>query len=265
MRVAIRDDDTSYFTKPEDLQNAYDFLSGNACVSLSVVPYTVPVHRDDVFPYGKNIEMGYYDIAQNTELLEYLKDQYKQGTVDILLHGYSHEYQLHDKKWIAEMKWKSSDRLKKEIPMGKDHLEKLLGIDISVFVAPNNCIDEKAISVIEDLQMNYSGIIGIGDREINLRYLSNFVRRWGFRAIRKVQYPGVMNYGKHKELNAYTVDNYERLIYEYHICKRKKTPFVIYTHYWQLNTDENAKLLLKQIYDYVVNDGAEIVPLRECF
>ena len=78
MKVAIRDDDTSYFTKPKDLQRAYDFLNEDDCVSLSVVPYTVPVHRDDVFPYGKEIGMGYYDIAENTELLEYLKKKYKQ-------------------------------------------------------------------------------------------------------------------------------------------------------------------------------------------
>ena len=57
MKVAIRDDDTSYFTKPKDLQRAYDFLNEDDCVSLSVVPYTVPVHRDDVFPYGKEIGM----------------------------------------------------------------------------------------------------------------------------------------------------------------------------------------------------------------
>ena len=76
MKVAIRDDDTSYFTKPKDLQRAYDFLNEDDCVSLSVVPYTVPVHRDDVFPYGKEIGMGYYDIAENTELLEYLKKKY---------------------------------------------------------------------------------------------------------------------------------------------------------------------------------------------
>ena len=114
MKVAIRDDDTSYFTKPKDLQRAYDFLNEDDCVSLSVVPYTVPVHRDDVFPYGKEIGMGYYDIAENTELLEYLKKKYKQGKVDILLHGYSHEYQLSENKWLAEMKWKSSSQLRKE-------------------------------------------------------------------------------------------------------------------------------------------------------
>ena len=37
MKVAIRDDDTSYFTKPKDLQRAYDFLNEDDCVSLSVV------------------------------------------------------------------------------------------------------------------------------------------------------------------------------------------------------------------------------------
>ena len=40
MKVAIRDDDTSYFTKPKDLQKAYDFLNEDDCVSFSVVPYT---------------------------------------------------------------------------------------------------------------------------------------------------------------------------------------------------------------------------------
>ena len=113
--------------------------------------------------------------------------------------------------------------------------------------------------------MNYSGIIGVRDRKVNLRYIYNFIVRWGFRIVKKVQYPGIMNYGKHKELNAYTIDNYERLIYEYHICKARKVPFVIYTHYWQLNTDEKAKKLIKQIYNYVIKDGAEIVPLSECF
>ena len=162
------------------------------------------------------------------------------------------------------MKWKSSKQMKNEIPKGKKHLESLLDMNITVFVAPNNSIDKRAISVIEDLQMDYSGIIGVMDRKINLKYIHNFIRRWGFRAIKKAQYPGVMNYGKHKELNAYTVDNYERLIYEYHICKEKNVPFVIYTHYWQLNTDERAKILIEQIYNYVIKDGAEIVPLSEC-
>lgn len=265
MKVAIRDDDISYFTKPDDLNKAYDFLNKGDCVSLSIVPYTVPVHRNDVFPYGKEIDNGYYDIAKNRELINYLIHKYEQREVDFLLHGYSHEYKLCNKSWIAEMKWKSMDQLKKEIPDGKGHIEKVLGVDISIFVAPNNSIDKRAISIIEDLGMNYSGIIGVFDRRVNFKYLINFVKRWGFRIVKKVQYPGILDYGMHKELNAYTIDDYERLIYEYKICKKRKVPFVVYTHYWQLNQDEKAKALLTKVYNYVVADGAQIVPLRECF
>ncbi len=265
MKVAIRDDDTSYFTRPEDLQCAYDFLRDGDCVSLSVVPYTVPVHRDDVFPYGEGIRMDYYDIAGNPELVKYLCAGYQSGQYDILLHGYSHEYALQENHWVAEMMWKKSNQLERELAEGKQHLEQLFNVPVSVFVAPNNSIDQKAIAVLEELGMDYSGIIGLHDRKVSMRYLINFIRRWAFRITRKIQYPGVLNYGGHKELNAYTVDHYERLVYEYQICKKKQVPFVIYTHYWQLNTDERAKTLLKKIYQYVIEDGAEIVPLSECF
>lgn len=265
MKVAIRDDDVSYFTNPQELMKAYDFLSEDDCVSLSIVPFTVPVHRGDVFPYGEGIRNDYYDIADNRELLSFIRDGSRKGRYDCLLHGYSHEYRLQGKQWIAEMKWKSKDQLKKDLTEGKQHLEMLLGIPIFVFVAPNNSIDQKAISVIEELKMDYSGIIMYHDRNINLRYIINFIKRWSFRVLKKIQYPGILNYGKHKELAAYTVDDYERLVYEYHVCKKKKVPFVIYTHYWQLNRDEKVKRLLKKIYKYAKNDGAQVVPLSQCF
>jgi len=265
MKVVIRDDDTSYFTKVEDISCAYDFLSEEDCISLSIVPYTVPMHKDDVFPYGKGIKGGYYDIADNRKLVDYLINKHRQGKFDFLLHGYTHEYMLVRNKWIAEMKWKGIEQLNKELTEGKKHLENLLGTKISVFVAPNNIIDKKAIEVIEKLRMNYSGIIGVFDRKINLKYSVNFIKRWGFRLLKKIQYPQIMDYGKHKELNAYTLDSYERLVYEYKTCKERGTPFVIYTHYWKLNEGSKEKELLKRIYEYVIKDGAKVVPLSECF
>ena len=38
-----------------------------------------------------------------------------------------------------------------------------------------------------------------------------------------------------------------------------------FTEFVDENTDEKVKELIKQIYNYVIQDGAEIVPLRECF
>ena len=265
MKVAIRDDDTAFFTRPEELKKAYDFLRPGDCISLSIVPFTVPVHKDCVFPYGKDLECGYYDIANNKELLAYLRKEKARGTYDFLLHGYSHEYRCIDGKWITEMIWKSKAQLQEELQKGKDHLEQLLDCEMSVLVAPNNGIDRKAISVAEKLDMHYSGIIGVNDRSVNVRYIINFIKRWHFRFIKKLQYPGVLDYGKHKELAAYTLDNYERLIRTYEICKQRNAPFVIYTHYWQLNENPQKKQLLTRVYDYVVRDGAQIVPLSQCF
>ena len=93
MKFAIRDDDTSFFTKPEELEKAYDFVQ-NGPVSLSVVPYTVPIHRDDVFPYGRgNAALPHvsYPLSGNTVLVDYLREAVKTGKYDILLHGYSHQ------------------------------------------------------------------------------------------------------------------------------------------------------------------------------
>lgn len=136
---------------------------------------------------------------------------------------------------------------------------------ISVFVAPNNAIDRKAISVIENLGMNYSGIIQKNDRKIDVKYLINFIKRWSYRAVKKIPYPGLLNYGKHKELIAYTLDDYDRLLKEYHACKKRKQPFVVYTHYWQINQNPDIKSLLVRITDYVTNDGAELVSLSKCY
>ena len=264
MKFAIRDDDTSFFTKPQELESAYDFIE-KGCVSLSVVPSTVFTHKNTVFPYGEGEREGYFDIEDNSELIEYLKQKKKEGRYDVLLHGYSHEYKEIGGKWYSEMQWKDTGRLKEELRDGKTRLERALDCEISVFVAPNNHMGKKGIAAIEELGMNFSGIIQLFDRKITPRYIINSAKRWSYRLTKKIQYPRVMNYGKHKELAAYGMDGKERLIYEYEQCKKKNAPFVIYTHYWHVNNTPKLKELLKEIYQYAISDGAELVALSDCF
>ena len=266
MIFAIRDDDTAYFTKPDELEKAYDFIKKGP-VSISVVPYTVSVHRDDVFPYGKNTGTceKYFPIDRNVALVRYLREGVSNNKFEILLHGYSHEYKKINGQWLSEMKWKSIEQLTQEITEGKTFLENLLCTNINVFVAPNNHIDQKAISVISNLGMDYSGILYGGDRKISSRYLVNLWKRWAVRAIHKIPYPGVLDFGDHKELVAYTLDNIERLKKEYLICKKKNKPFVIYTHYWKINSDPEVKKMLVDIYKFLIDDGAELVRLSDCF
>lgn len=264
MKFAIRDDDTSYFTKPEDLERAYSFMK-KGCVSLSVVPFSVPIHRDDVFPYGKGHEYVQYSIEKNSEIVSYINDGVANKRFDILMHGYSHEYRLIGGKWVAEMLWKNEDELYKEISYGKTVLEELFHRNITVFVAPNNHINEKGIRVIEKCGMDYSGIIQHFDRKINLLYLTNYLKRWGIRTIEGIPYPGVLDYGKHCELNAIDMGSFQRVKKIYTYCKKNDLPFVFYTHYWNLLQNKEQQGLLKDIYQYAIDDGAECVPLSELF
>ena len=264
MKFAIRDDDTSFFTNPEELEQAYDFIK-EGCISLSIVPYTVPSHKSDVFTYGKDIKYDYYDIAENKELILYLQDKISKGRYSPLLHGYSHEYKLVKRKWVAEMLWKDQARLQDELEKGKKHLEKLLNCEIFSFAAPNNSIDSKAIKTIEKLNMNYSGTISLNkiERSIDIYYIKNYLHRFFYRCKYKQAYGGVYKYKGHNEEIAYDLLNYNRLIEEYNMCKEHNVPFVVFTHYWHLLCVPEQKDLLKRLYEYMKNDGAELVSVTK--
>jgi hypothetical protein len=73
-----------------------------------------------------------------------------------------------------------------------------------------------------------------------------------------------LDYKTHRELIAYTADGFERLKYEYSMCKKKGQPFVVYSHYWTMQGNSESKALLKKIYEYAIADGAELVSVSEC-
>lgn len=261
MKFAIRDDDTSYFTKPEELESAYDFIRGGT-VSLSVVPFTVPHHEKGVLPYGEGIPDGYYGVGDNHALVEYLRHN---PSYDLLLHGYSHEYQQIDGQWYPEMRWKDEDRIRQELTKGKAYLESVFDVPMRVFAAPNNTVDQRTIRTLEALSLNFSGIINHRDRDFSLQYVKNYVARWGYRIRTGLRIPDVLDYGRHKELVAYRLDSFDRLVEEYRACKKRNAPFTVYTHYWTVNRNGDEKRLLKSIYDYVTDDGAILTGLSDCF
>ena len=262
MKFVIRDDDTSYFTSKEDLEKAYGFIE-NGQVSLSVVPYAVPHHEKGVRPYGEGIPYGYYPVGDNAELVAYLnnnKDKY-----DLMLHGYSHEYQMVDGEWQPEMIWKDEERIAKEMKEGKEYLEKVFQREFTVFIAPNNAVNAKTLRSVEALGMDYGGIIKHRDRDWSPRYAMNYVHRYWIRLRTGMLMPGVLNYGRHKEMVSYGLDDFETLMKEYELCKKMKAPFAIYTHYWVLNKDPMLKQRLRDLYHFMMCEGAELVSMSSCF
>lgn len=268
MYFAIRDDDISYFTKPEELDQAYDFLKEMGLegpVSFSLVPYTVPNHHENVFPYGKGHPWGYYLLGDNPDLVGYLKEKYKEGKADFLLHGCSHEYKKVRGRWMPEMLWKDESRLKKELKEGKDYLEDLLNIRLQVFVAPGNKIGPDGIAAIEKLEMDYSGILRLFDRRPSPRYAHHFLHRWSYRLAKGLPLPQAMDFGGHTERVAYMLEDEEKMHLAYDACKSRNVPFQFYVHYWQINRSPEMKHRLKNLVEYLIADGAQLISVNRCF
>ncbi len=146
MKFAIRDDDTCYFTTPEDLKNAYGDLWGKIPISLAVIPFVkarkAPYIPKEYWNTGKE-----YPIGENDELVSFLKREIKKGNVSIMLHGYNHEY-------YPQPEFVAGKNLKEKIIKGKRYLEELFEVEIRTFVPPSNTMSKEAIKAVKECSLN---------------------------------------------------------------------------------------------------------------
>jgi len=291
--MAIRDDDTSYWTKPEELERVYNGIwSRDIPVCLSVIPSAVRMYNaGDWYTLYQEVSTE-KEIGENTSLVEFLRGLVREDKVEILMHGCNHLYHVStgqldvpatkvnlDKlrtgtknlklKWIPECLWRDKEDIRKCVSYGKQLLEELFGIQVKVFVPPSNRIGRQAVSEIAKLQLNLSGIIGRGiDRKIGVRYLYYYVYRWAYRLLKQTPYPFVIDLIDHKELVAHTLSrrsSLKSLINSLDFCIRNNAPFVLSTHYWELNEVEGLLDDLYTLVEFALDRGVTIVKLSRCF
>ena len=90
MQFCIRDDDTSFFTSPEQLEQAYGELSQWGPISLAVVPF----HRAGTskgVPEKYRGRWSVHPLHENRSLVEYLRGGIAAGRYEVMLHGYYHD------------------------------------------------------------------------------------------------------------------------------------------------------------------------------
>ena len=261
MLIAVRDDDTCFFTDPEDLAVAYrDFPPIR--LSLAIVPFAFPRHGDRPFnARASSYARGEFALAGNRDLIQYLS----QGDHEIMLHGFSHEYKKHGNTWKPEYVWRSKEELTSLTLKGKMHLEDTLGKKVQVFVAPSNRIACAGIEALEEAGLDFCGIIQHFDRPISARYLCNYVRRWTYRAFVGLPYPFILDYGRHQELFGWPARSYDYLERAYRIHKQTDTPFVITTHYWVMMSNKDIHDAVLRIVSKALDEGAVPVGVSGCF
>jgi len=233
MYFCIRDDDTSFFTSPDELEKAYGKISEWGPISLAVVPF----HRagaSKAVPEKLRGRWSIHPIHENVALVRYLRCGVSNKRFEIMLHGYHHD----DPERLGE--FLSGSDLTKKVSDGRKYLEDLLAIPVRVFVPPRNIIGKDGLRAIARAGLHLGGVAGVRagwplrSRTTWRKWLH--LRRW--RKNGGVGVPWVLELGDHREIagNAVTpsaslVRNREALD-----CALKiDGVFCLATHYWELS------------------------------
>jgi predicted deacetylase len=266
--LIIRDDDLSYWTKVDEIENVYKYLFERKIkVSFAVIPFAVKMYNAGNFEKFYQDENSATPIDKNKKIVEYVKEKIKEGLVEIMLHGYNHLYrfecdgriQIASKKnlynarksgknikFIGEYNYGNYDDLYKKTKEGKEYLEDIFKIKIYNFVPPSNQINKNGVKAIIDNNLNLSGLIGkIYNRENTLKGYFTYIDRIIFYLKnRNIIYPKIANYGKHSELVGYAITpstNWQKLYNQLEYCAIHNYPFQIATHYWELKGELKNK------------------------
>jgi hypothetical protein len=269
MRFAIRDDDTSYFTRPDDLEMLWGEFLPHLPVSLAIIPQTVEtIHRGDVSRFCQGARQ--FPLQDNPELVDWLRAKIRKGSVGVMCHGYSHEYRrVSTSRLEQEYIWKPYERLRRETAEGRLLLERTLGCPINTFVPPGNGISRAGLDAVRASFQNVLTTLPLRrpqDLYWDWVHLSAYARRLYF----QVRY-GIANpFGEHlrglRLIPSVSVTGratWEDIRAKLLLCHRLGADFIAAVHYWEV--DCRLKDLLWRLVDLAHSLNSEFRTCPEMF
>jgi len=254
----VRDDDTSFFTSPDELENAYGRVTQWGPISLAVVPF----HRagtSKAVPERYRGRWSVHPLHENRALVEYLRSGASTGRFEIMLHGYNHDEPSGRGEFAA------GDNLVKKITDARKYLQDLLSAEIRVFVPPRNLIGRQGLRAVVHERLHLGGTVGVrsgwslSSRTTWANWLK--LRRWRKESAAGI--PWVLDLGDHRELpgNAVTpVAQYSKNQAAFETALKVGGAFCAATHYWELEAastnpgDPPVGVHLRQLMDLVRSD-----------
>lgn len=232
MHFCVRDDDTSFFTSPDELESAYGGSSGP--VSLAIIPFCRAGNSKGV-PERFRGRWSTHAIHQNMALVDYLRDNIAAGRFEAMLHGYYHDVRNGPEEFAGRQD------LRQRVMDGRRYLEDLLETKIRVFVPPRNAIGAHGLQAVVRAGLHLAGTVGI---RCGWPLFSSTTWRLWFRLRRwrnqgRVGIPWVLNLGDHREIpgNAVTpVSSMQRNEQAFLNAVDMDGVFCVATHYWELAT-----------------------------
>ena len=269
MKVALRDDDTSYFTDPERLEAVYHDVWDRIPVCLAVVPHAMGF-ADKAIPEKYWQAHRAFPLTENPAIVTLLKDLVDRGRVTIAQHGFTHE------DFPDGHEFQAAPDIESRLARGQAYLEHSLGTKIRIFVPPHNALSKRGLQAVGAAGLNLLGSFlsfRPSMRPWEPRTLGNWwrVRNYRGRTARskgdRMIYPHVLRYRHHAEFGCHSLipgTTIEELVRAFDEARDAGGDFCLATHYWEV--DDTLKDVLVRFLDYAERTpGVKFVAAERLF
>jgi len=272
--IIIRDDDVSYFTKPQCLENIYrPLLELGLPINLAVIPimYTqsyVALRIQDYFALNEPVKPVKYDkkylmlVGENEDLVDFVK----QHNFEVLQHGLMHEkFQKHS-TFIPEFCINNAVELQRRAELGIKILSKTFGKRPRFFVPPWDVLSKQGYDVTSKLfdgvllaSMALSGRRNIGKlldffpRHLPFNFIPSFFV-YRMKGKNYCIFRGKFLVLEHRGLSIWTNFNEEALFDMFKYFSLKWRNIVIVNHHWLLASNPKLLDMWYKLVNYILSD-----------
>ena len=253
MKVAIRDDDTCYFTAPDELAGVYGDVWDRVPICLATVPFAIGYERAGI-PREHWRTGDAFALERNAELVPFLRDLVAHKRATVALHGYTHQ------DYPGGFEFQAAPDPERRVSHGLAYLQQTLGAPISIFVPPHNALSRRGLAAVSGAGLNLLGsFLSFRPtmRPWELRTLPNW---WRVRTLRaatgrsrhdRFVYPFALRYRNHAEFGCHSLvpgSTVDELVAGFEEARRIGGDFCIATHYWEV--DSALKAVLLRVLDH---------------
>ena len=269
MKVALRDDDTCYFTSPSELERVYGDVWHRVPVCLATVPFAVGYPRAGI-PESEWHSGRRFPLGDNPELVAWLRQRIAERRVTVALHGYTHE------DYPNGFEFQAAPDPDRRIAEGRAYLERVLETPVRVFVPPHNALSKRGLAAVSRAGLNVLGSFVSfrpSNRAWDRRTPYNWWRIYRFRRVTararsdRLVYPHPLQYDRHAEFGCHGLiptTTFEDLATGLDEARRFGGDFCLATHHWEV--DDRLKRVLLRFLDYATNlSGVQFVTADELF
>jgi predicted deacetylase len=269
VKVALRDDDTCYFTAPDALERVYHDVWDRLPVCLATVPFAIGYERAGIArEHWHSVQV--FPLEENRELVPFLRDQIGRGRATIALHGYTHQ------DYPDGFEFQSAPDPERRVQEGLHYLRATLQAPVTVFVPPHNALSKRGLAAVSAAGLNLLGSFlsfRPSMRPWDGRTLANWWRVRAYRAATSRRrtdsfvYPFVLRYRRHAEFGCHSLvpgTTLEGLVSGFEEARRAGGDFCLATHYWEV--DAVLKDVLRRFLDHAARvPGVTFGPAEALF